>query len=105
MRGLLAGFVVVAFIVPSIALADPAADFKARCSPCHEGSVNMQRKAKFLKVEPKQLNLRNSKLNRDEMIAVIGKGRGPQMPGFEKKLTKQRIADLVDYLMALNKGK
>lgn len=105
MKRLLIGLVVFTFTVPSIALADPAADFKARCSPCHEGSVNMQRKAKFLKVDPKTLDLGTSKLSRDEMITIVEKGRGKQMHGFEKVLTKKKIEDIVDYVRTLNKGK
>ena len=37
-------------------------------------------------------------MNRDEMIAIIEKGKD-KMPGFEKELTKERIADLADYIL------
>ena len=58
--------------------------------------ANLPKTAKVLKVDPGKLALRASKMNREEMIAIIEKGRD-KMPGFEKELTKEQITDIVDY--------
>ena len=38
-----------------------------------------------------------SKMSKEDMITIIEKGRD-KMPGFEKELTKEQIAGIVDYL-------
>jgi mono/diheme cytochrome c family protein len=54
--------------------------------------------ARRLGVDPRKLSLMASKMSKDEMIAIIEKGNN-KMPGFEKELTKERIAGIVDYLV------
>jgi mono/diheme cytochrome c family protein len=53
---------------------------------------------------PKKLAFKASELNRDEMIAIIERGRN-KMPSFEKELTPEQITDIVDYLIALRNTK
>ncbi len=43
---------------------------------------------------------RQVKMNRDEMIAIIEKGKD-KMPAFEKELTKEQIAAIIDYILRL----
>jgi len=98
------GLVLFALIAPSVAWANPAIDFNAQCAACHRANANLPKKAKLLNVDPGQLALRNSKMSRDEMIAITEKGRD-KMPAFEKQLTRQQIEDIVDYIIALKNRK
>ena len=95
--------VLVVFTAPTTALADGAFDYKANCAVCHGANVNLLPKtARLLKVDPKKLALKASTKNKDEMIAIIVKGKD-KMPAFEKKLTQEQIGAIVDYIMALKK--
>jgi thiosulfate dehydrogenase len=90
-------------VFPALALADGKTDFNANCSKCHGGNAKTNTKrALMLKIDPKKLYLQASEMNPEEMVAVIEKGKN-QMPGFEKKLTKEKIATLVDYVLSLRK--
>lgn len=77
-------------------------DFNAKCAKCHRATKALLKTAKSLGVDPGKLALRASKMNRDEMIAIIEKGRD-KMPGFEKELTKEQIANIADYIVFLKK--
>ncbi len=87
---------------PDTAPAGPASgrlDYRAKCANCHGANALMTvRTARKLGVDPRKLSLIASKMNRDEMIAIIEKGND-KMPGFEKDLTKERIAGIADYVL------
>ena len=92
-------------VFPSLALADVKTDFNVNCSKCHGGNAKTNTKrALMLKIDPKKLYLQASEMNPEEVMAVIEKGKN-QMPGFEKKLSKEKIEALVDYVMSLRKNK
>lgn len=90
--------------VDSNAKADfnPKVDFNAKCAKCHRATKALPQTAKSLGVDPEKLTLRASKMNREEMIAIIEKGRD-KMPGFEKEMTKEQIADITDYIIFMKK--
>jgi len=75
-------------------------DYNAKCAKCHRENKALPKMAKSLGVEPGKLTLRTSTMDRDEMIAIVEKGRD-KMPGFENELTKGRITDIVDYIIFL----
>ena len=102
MKTLFISLVLFVLAAPAAVLADPKIDFNANCAKCHRANKNLPKQAKLLEVDPGKLTLRTSKMNRDEMIAIIEKGRD-KMPGFEKELTKEQIADIVDYVIFLKK--
>jgi mono/diheme cytochrome c family protein len=77
-------------------------DYDVKCSKCHRETKLLPKTAKSLGVDPGKLTLRTSKMNREEMIAIIAKGKD-KMPGFEKELTKEQITDIVDYIIFLKK--
>ncbi len=104
MKKLLVLLVVVAFAAPAVTLADAKIDFNAKCAKCHRANKNLPKQAKLLEVDPMKLALRDSKMSREEMITIIEKGR-EKMPGFEKELTKEQIADIVDYVIFLKSRK
>jgi cytochrome c5 len=104
MKKLLIVIVVILFAIPSVVLADVSIDYKTKCAACHGASANLLPKtARLLKVDPKKLALKASTMNREEMIAIIEKGKD-KMPGFEKELTKEQITALVDHLISLRKN-
>ena len=89
MKKLLITMVLVLFTVPTVALADGKTDYKIKCASCHGANANLLPKmARLLKVDPKKLALKASQLNKEEMIAVVEKGRD-KMPSFVKDLAKQ----------------
>jgi mono/diheme cytochrome c family protein len=77
-------------------------DFNTKCAKCHRATKLLPKTAKSLGVDPGKLTLRASKMNKEEMIAIVEKGKD-KMPGFEKELTKEQIAALVDYILFLKK--
>lgn len=114
MKKLLVLLLITALAAPVAALADAKGDndtkrgssakidFNGKCAKCHRATKALPNVAKSLGVDPRKLTLRTSKMNRDEMIAIIEKGRD-KMPGFEKELTKEQIADIVDYIVFMKK--
>jgi len=103
MKKLLIAFIMVLFVLPGIGFADGPSDYKAKCAACHGAKGNLPPKtARLLKADLKKLALKTSSMSREEMIAIVEKGKD-KMPGFEKDLTKEQIAAIVDYIMALRK--
>jgi len=103
MRKILTLSVLIAFAIPAMTLADGGIDYKSKCAACHGVKANLLPKtARILKVDPRKLALKASKMSRDEMIAITEKGK-EKMPGFAKELTKDQITAVVDYVLSLNK--
>jgi mono/diheme cytochrome c family protein len=104
MKTFLILLVIAGIAAPAAALADPKIDYNANCAKCHRETKALPKMAKSLEVDPGKLTLRTSKMDRDEMVAIVGRGRG-KMPGFEKELTKEQITDIVDYIIFLKNRK
>jgi cytochrome c5 len=103
MKKILFALVLVLFTAPTAVLADVGIDYKTKCAACHGANANLLPKtARLLNVDPKKLALRTSQMNKEEMIAIIEKGKD-KMPSFEKDLTKDKVNALVDFLMSLRK--
>jgi mono/diheme cytochrome c family protein len=106
MKKLLVLLLILMFAAPASAADDTEGrhntklDFNVRCSKCHRETKALPNMAKSLGVYPGKLTLRTSKMSRDEMIAIIEKGKD-KMPGFEKELTREQIANLADYVIFL----
>jgi mono/diheme cytochrome c family protein len=95
--------VMALFTVPVVGIADGGSDYKVKCAGCHGADGNLLPKmARLLKVSPKKLALTASQMKREEMIAIIEKGKD-KMPAFEKELTREQIISVVDYVMSLPK--
>ncbi len=89
--------------LPAPVLATGLTDYNAKCAGCHGAQGNVQtEKAKALKMDVKKLALKISTKDKNEMIAIVEKGKG-EMPGFDAQLTKDQIAAVVDYVIALRK--
>ena len=103
MKTFLQVLVLIMAAAPGTALADGRGDYNAHCAGCHGAHGNVQtEKAKALKMDVRKLALKFSTKNRDETMAIIAKGKGA-MPSFGKQLSKDRIAAIADYVIALRK--
>jgi mono/diheme cytochrome c family protein len=103
MKKIFITFILVLFMVPTVGLADGRSDFKAKCAACHGAGGNLLPKtARLMKVDPKKLALKASQMKREDVIAMVEKGKG-KMPGFEKELTKDQMVSIIDYVMGLRK--
>ncbi len=92
------------FAAPAVGLADPKVDFNAKCAKCHRATKALPNMAKQLGVDPGKLALRDSRMNKEEMIAIIEKGRD-KMPGFEREMTREQVSVLVEYIMFMKDRK
>jgi mono/diheme cytochrome c family protein len=82
----------------TVAFADAAADYKAKCAACHgaDGKGNAAMKTKDLGSADVQA------MSDADLAGVITKGKKP-MPGYEGKLTADQINDLVKWIRTLKK--
>ncbi|HMK64430.1 MAG TPA: cytochrome c [Thermodesulfobacteriota bacterium] len=97
MEGIFLG-VLITLILPGVVLADVSSDFGAHCAKCHGGNAKTNlRRALMLKLDPKKMYLPASEMNKEQMTAVIEKGRN-KMPGFGDILSADHIKGLVDYV-------
>jgi mono/diheme cytochrome c family protein len=105
MKKLWIAFVLIMLAAPAGARADANIDYKTKCAACHGGQAKLPPKtARLLKVDPRKLTLTASEMSKEEMIAIIKKGRN-KMPGFENELTKEQIIGIVDLLIGLRSEK
>jgi mono/diheme cytochrome c family protein len=81
--------------------ADSGADlYKSKCANCH-GAAGKGDTARGKAMKVKDLGAAEVQSQSDaDLTTVIEKGKKP-MPGYEGKLTKDQIADVVKYLRTL----
>jgi cytochrome c6 len=103
MKKLLIPFLLLGVAAPTMALADGQKDFSTHCITCHGGNAKTNiRRASMLKIDPTKLYLEASQMSKEEMIAIIEKGKD-KMPGFEKKLSQEQITAIVEYVRRAKK--
>jgi cytochrome c6 len=81
--------------------ADSGADvYKSKCASCHgaagKGDTAMGKSMKLKDLSSEEVQ----KQSDADLTTIIEKGKKP-MPGYEGKLTKDQITDLVKYLRTL----
>ncbi len=92
-----------ALVLPVPALASAEDDFNQNCSKCHGGNARTNAlRARRFGVDIWKMYLPYSKITKEDMKAVIEKGRG-KMPAFKDKLTPEQINGIADYLIAKKK--
>lgn len=93
--------ITLALLFWTCAVAETAADhYKAHCSACHGANGNGDTMlGKNLKLRP-LASEEVQKQSDAELGMVIAKGRN-RMPSFERKLTKEQIANVVKYVRSL----
>jgi len=88
---------VIALALPPVAVADAAADYKAKCAMCH-GADGMGK-------APMGSNLTSAdvqKMSDADLNGAITNGKN-KMPAYKGKLTDAQITDLVSYIRTLKK--
>lgn len=76
-----------------------------KCSVCH-GADGAGKTAKGKKLKVKDASSPEvQKLSDEEMIKIVTKGKGADMDGYEKELSKEQIKELVTYFRGLAKKK
>lgn len=93
---------VAALVLPQMAFADAAADYKAKCQGCHgPGGVPSEGMAKSMGLKPlggaDVQGMSDADLN-----AAITNGKG-KMKAMKGTLTDAQISDLVKYIRTLKK--
>jgi cytochrome c6 len=99
---LVAGAVTLAFSTWTFAADSGAELYKSKCASCHgaEGKGDTG-PGKAMKV--KDLSSEEVQKQSDaDLTGIVEKGKKP-MPGYEGKLTKEQVADVVKYLRELKK--
>lgn len=95
--GIVLFMLVAAAALPTIAAADAAADFKAKCAGCHGADGTKANPAMGIK----PLNSPDIQKQSDaDIAAAITNGKG-KMPGYKGKLTDAQISDLATYVKTL----
>ena len=103
MKPMVLACVCALLVFPTLVHANGKNDYNAYCAGCHGANGNVQtEKAKALNMDVKTLALKVSRKDKNEMVAIVEKGKA-KMPSYEKQLTKKQISDIVDYAMALRK--
>lgn len=83
-------------------LAEGAADFKARCAPCH-GLKGAGETKLGQHLQVRDLGSADVQKQTDaDLTAVIAKGKG-RMPPYAGKLSVSQIADVVKFIRSLKK--
>jgi mono/diheme cytochrome c family protein len=83
--------------------ADSGADlFKAKCAACHgpegKGDTAMGKSMKLKDLASEDVQ----KMSDADLTNIVEKGKKP-MPGYEGKLTKEQITEVVKYIRSLKK--
>src|SRR5579859_3024607 len=102
--GLVGGLLLAALLItPPTNAADQSAEslYGHKCAVCH-GKDGLGNTAKGKKVHVKDVHA-NMKDSEAEMVKIVTKGKGKDMDGYEKELSKEQIDAVVDYYRGLGK--
>jgi mono/diheme cytochrome c family protein len=95
-----------AFLLAGAAIALAQGDAKDlylnKCATCH-GPDGMGKTAKGKKLKVTSAHEAAEKMSADEMIKVVTDGKGQDMSGFGKELSKDQVKGVVDYYRGLGK--
>jgi cytochrome c6 len=99
---LILGGLIAALVVPQMAFADAAADYKAKCQGCHgPGGVPSEGMAKSMNLKPLG-GADVQGMSDADLSAAIASGKG-KMKGYKGTLSDEQIKDLVGYIRTLKK--
>jgi mono/diheme cytochrome c family protein len=76
--------------------------YLSKCATCH-GQDGAGKTAKGKKLKVQDVHSAAGKMSADEMTKVVTGGKGQDMDGYGKTLTKEQIKGLVDYYRSLAK--
>lgn len=104
--GLVCGaLLAILVITPNTKAADHGAQdlYGHKCAVCH-GKDGAGSTAKGKKLKVKDVNSPEAQaVSKEKMIEIVTKGKGKDMDGYEKELSKEQIEAVVDYYRALAK--
>jgi len=76
--------------------------YLSKCASCH-GQDGAGKTAKGKKLKVQDAHAAAGKMSADEMTKVVTDGKGQDMDGYGKTLSKEQIKGLVDYYRSLAK--
>jgi len=76
--------------------------YLSKCATCH-GPDGAGKTAKGKKLKVKDVHVTAGKMSVEEMTKVVTDGKGQDMDGFGKTLSKEQIKGLVDYYRSMAK--
>lgn len=76
--------------------------YLSKCATCH-GPDGAGKTARGKKLKVQDVHATAGKMNAEEMTKVVTDGKGQDMDGFGKTLSKDQIKGLVDYYRSLAK--
>jgi len=76
--------------------------YLSKCSMCH-GADGAGKTARGKKLKMQDVRETVKKYSAEDMIKVVNEGKGPNMSGYGKELTKDQVKAVVDYYRSLAK--
>ncbi len=76
--------------------------YLSKCAACH-GPDGAGKTAKGKKLKVQDVHVTATKMTADEMTKIVTDGKGQDMDGFGKTLSKDQIKGLVDFYRGLAK--
>jgi mono/diheme cytochrome c family protein len=76
--------------------------YLSKCATCH-GPDGAGKTAKGKKLKVQDVHVTAKKMTADEMIKIVTDGKGQDMDGYGKTLSKDQIKGLVDFYRSLAK--
>lgn len=76
--------------------------YLSKCATCH-GQDGAGKTAKGKKLKVQDVHVTATKMSADEMTKIVTDGKGQDMDGFGKTLSKDQIKGLVDFYRGLAK--
>lgn len=76
--------------------------YLSKCATCH-GPDGAGKTAKGKKLKVQDVHATATKMTADQMIEIVMDGKGQDMDGYGKTLTKDQIKGLVDFYRGLGK--
>jgi mono/diheme cytochrome c family protein len=76
--------------------------YMSKCATCH-GQDGAGKTAKGKKLKVQDVHATAAKMSADEMTKIVTEGKGQDMDGFGKTLSKDQIKGLVDFYRGLAK--
>lgn len=76
--------------------------YLSKCAACH-GPDGAGKTAKGKKLKVQDVHITATKMSADDMIKIVTDGKGQDMDGYGKTLSKDQIKGLVDFYRGLAK--
>ena len=102
MKLIMTGAVLLLAAATAWAQGDAKDLYLSKCATCH-GPDGTGKTAKGKKLKVQDVHATATKMTADEMIKIVTDGKGQDMDGFGKTLSKDQIKGVVDFYRGLAK--